>query len=356
MAPNTMPVKSDVNFNLAEDNLAEDNSQKTIYQRRIVWRNVILISLLHVGAFYGYYLICTASKPQTIIFAYFFGIFVSIFGITAGAHRLWSHRSFKAKFPLRLIFMIANTIALQNDIYEWCRDHRVHHKFSDTDADPHNSRRGFFFSHMGWLMCNKHPDVKEKGRKVDLTDLLDDPLVRFQRKFYKLLVLLLWFALPTWIPYLLWNESKFNSFFIAVCFRYVYSLHSTWLVNSAAHIYGYKPYDVKIEPSENQFVIVSSLGEGYHNYHHTFPWDYSASEWGWRFNFNFTTLCIDFFAWTGLAYDLKTASREIVKKRRNRCGDGTKVLVEPLLDWLVATLIVTWPLWLSFSIRFFVII
>lgn len=59
--------------------------------------------------------------------------------------------------------MISNTIALQNDIYEWCRDHRVHHKYSETDADPHDSRRGFFFAHMGWLMCRKHPAVKEKG-------------------------------------------------------------------------------------------------------------------------------------------------------------------------------------------------
>ena len=54
-------------------------------------------------------------------------------------------------------------MALQNDIYEWCRDHRVHHKYSETNADPHNSRRGFFFAHMGWLMLKKHPDVREKG-------------------------------------------------------------------------------------------------------------------------------------------------------------------------------------------------
>ena len=81
----------------------------------------------------------------------------------SGAHRLWSHRSYKAKFSLRVLLMISNTIALQNDIYEWCRDHRVHHKYSETDADPHDSRRGFFFAHMGWLMCRKHPAVKEKG-------------------------------------------------------------------------------------------------------------------------------------------------------------------------------------------------
>ena len=59
--------------------------------------------------------------------------------------------------------MIMQTMALQNDIYEWCRDHRTHHKFSETDADPHNSRRGFFFAHIGWLLVRKHPEVIRKG-------------------------------------------------------------------------------------------------------------------------------------------------------------------------------------------------
>jgi stearoyl-CoA desaturase (delta-9 desaturase) len=80
--------------------------------------------------------------------------------------------------------MIMQTLALQNDIYEWCRDHRVHHKFSETDADPHNSRRGFFFAHMGWLLVKKHPEVKEKGKTVDMSDVWADPIVRFQRRFY----------------------------------------------------------------------------------------------------------------------------------------------------------------------------
>lgn len=65
-------------------------------------------------------------------------------GVTGGAHRLWAHRSYKAKLPLRIILMLWQTMAFQNHIYEWCRDHRVHHKFTDTDADPHNAKRGTF--------------------------------------------------------------------------------------------------------------------------------------------------------------------------------------------------------------------
>lgn len=70
----------------------------------------------------------------------------------------------------------------QNDIFEWARDHRVHHKYSETDADPHNAVRGFFFAHIGWLLVRKHPDVIEKGRKLELSDLLSDKVVMFQRK------------------------------------------------------------------------------------------------------------------------------------------------------------------------------
>jgi stearoyl-CoA desaturase (delta-9 desaturase) len=102
--------------------------------------------------------------------------------VTAGAHRLWAHKSYKAKLPLRILLMLCQTFAFQNHIYEWSRDHRVHHKFTDTNADPHNIKRGFFFAHMGWLMCKKHPDVREKGKTIDMSDLEEDAVVMFQKK------------------------------------------------------------------------------------------------------------------------------------------------------------------------------
>uniref|UniRef100_A0A2K5RQT5 Stearoyl-CoA desaturase 5 n=2 Tax=Cebus imitator TaxID=2715852 RepID=A0A2K5RQT5_CEBIM len=148
-------------------------------RQNIVWRNVVLMSLLHLGAVYSLVLIPKA-KPLTLLWAYFCFLLTAL-GVTAGAHRLWSHRSYKAKLPLRIFLAVANSMAFQNDIFEWSRDHRVHHKYSETDADPHNARRGFFFSHIGWLFVRKHRDVIEKGRKLDVTDLLADPVVRIQR-------------------------------------------------------------------------------------------------------------------------------------------------------------------------------
>lgn len=103
-------------------------------------------------------------------------------GITSGVHRLWTHRSYKAKLPLRILLCIFNTIALQTNIYVWVRDHRVHHKFADTDADPHNSKRGLFFSHVGWLFVEQTKEAIEKSAAVDMSDIHQDGVVMFQKK------------------------------------------------------------------------------------------------------------------------------------------------------------------------------
>lgn len=133
-------------------------------------------------------------------------------------------------------------VDFQNSVIEWSRDHRVHHKFSETDADPHNSKRGFFFSHVGWLLCRKHPDVKNKGRTIDMSDLKADRLLAFQDKYYLPLIIIFSLILPTLGPVFIWNESLKNAFCLNIL-RLIHSLNMTWLVNSAAHIWGSKPYD-----------------------------------------------------------------------------------------------------------------
>lgn len=317
------------------------------YKIEIVWRNVIIMVILHGVGLYGiiHSIIRQDSSARPVLWFWFLGIFGG-FGILSGAHRLWCHRSYKAKWPLRLILMLADTLALQNDLYEWCRDHRVHHKYSETDADPHNANRGFFFSHMGWLFCKKHPEVKAKGKTVDLSDLWEDPLIRFQRRFYIPMVLLVWGVFPVWVPVYFWGENVYYM----ICynmFRYVFSLHQTWFVNSFAHLNGMKPYDKYIGPTENRKVVYATMGEGYHNYHHTFPWDYSASELGWEYNFNPATAFIEFFAKMGWAYDLKRPSIEMIRKRKERTGDPTdvKVWVKPRswwVDFICGMLMIFW--------------
>ncbi|XP_031334554.1 acyl-CoA Delta(11) desaturase-like isoform X1 [Photinus pyralis] len=297
-------------------------NNKPKYRWTVVWSNVLAFLYLHVGGLYGLYLLFFGCSWKTFLWTTIY-LHVAGVGVTAGAHRLWAHRAYKAKLPMRIFLMICQTAAFQNHIYEWVRDHRVHHKFTDTDADPHNAKRGFFFSHIGWLMLKKHPDVKIKGRTVDMSDMEGDQVIQFQKKYYPVLVPLLAFILPAFVPWYFWGENGWVSWYTAGIFRYCFSLNSTWLVNSAAHIWGTKPYDKTIGPTQNLGVALTALGEGWHNYHHVFPWDYKAAELG-NYRMNFTTFVIDCFSKIGWAYDLKTASIEMIEKRAKRTGDGSR--------------------------------
>jgi stearoyl-CoA desaturase (Delta-9 desaturase) len=120
---------------------------------------------------------------------------------------------------------------------------RIHHKFTDTNADPHNSHRGFFFSHMGWLCCNRHPDIKKFGAKVYVGDLENDSDVMFQHKNYLLLILVFSVIVPTLIPWWFWSEKLVVAFSACVALRLVAVYHNTWCINSVAHFFGMKPYD-----------------------------------------------------------------------------------------------------------------
>uniref|UniRef100_T1GV97 Fatty acid desaturase domain-containing protein n=1 Tax=Megaselia scalaris TaxID=36166 RepID=T1GV97_MEGSC len=290
-----------------------------IFETDIVWRNVIIFIILHgLGAHAAYYLILNnrpdiyfvgkygvfVKKYQYILrLVYFEGHFLGYlggFGITGGAHRLWCHRAYKAKFPLRVFLMLIQTFAFQNCIYEWCRDHRVHHKFTDTNADPHNSRRGFFFSHMGWLLVRKHKDVKEKGKLVDMSDLEKDPVVMWQKRYYLILMPIISFVVPT---------------ILGILTHYM-------VINSAGHFWGSHPFDKYFSGADNMLIACMTQGEGWHNYHHVFPWDYKAAELG-TYGSNYTTAFIDFFAKYGMAYDLKMVTEEMIMKRVRRTGDGS---------------------------------
>ncbi|KAJ9579978.1 hypothetical protein L9F63_004361, partial [Diploptera punctata] len=241
---------------------------------------------------------------------------ISGFGVTGGAHRLWTHRSYKAKLPLRIILIMSFSASGQNPLFDWVRDHRVHHKYSETDADPHNANRGFFFAHVGWLMMKKHPEVIRRGKMIFMEDILSDPVVIFHQKYFWPMKMILCFILPTLIPIFLWNESWTNSI-LSMCFvRVCCGLNFTWLVNSAAHIWGNRPYDKRIMPAENPTVSFLAMGEGWHNYHHVFPWDYKAGELGnySGYTLNITTLLIDLFSLIGWAYDMKSPDTEFIRK------------------------------------------
>ncbi|EDV43466.1 desaturase F-epsilon [Drosophila ananassae] len=335
MPPNssaTTGVLYEPETKLLEDSPAMDkdiglqNTSKD-YELKWVWRNIILFAVLHISAVYGVWLFFTEASWRTHLF-FLVTQAIGIFGISGGAHRLWSHRAFKANLPLQLILLFCNTFAFQDSVYVWVRDHRVHHKYTETDADPYNAKRGWFFAHIGWLCCKKHPDVVAKGKEIDLSDLKRDPLIMFQHKYYLYLMPIISFVLPTAIPMYFWGESLNCSWHVMSMFRWCLTMNIIWMVNSSAHKFGMKPYDKNIGPTNENVLIWMRLGEGYHNYHHTFPWDYKASELG-PYSWELITWLIDCFAKLGWAYDLKSASEDLIRQRVQRTGDGS----HPLWGW-----------------------
>ncbi|CAJ0578820.1 unnamed protein product, partial [Mesorhabditis spiculigera] len=308
---------NDVDFcdrEFEESKQIEESASNRFRRRAPRWvaRNVLMFGILHAMALYGLYHAVFYAKWYTLAFGFATWI-GSVLGVTVGAHRLWSHRSYKATFAYRAMLMVLQTISGQNSIYEWVRDHRCHHKWTDTDADPHNASRGLFFSHMGWLLQKKHEAVIQKGSQIDMSDLLHDPVVVFQKKYYFPLYIIFCFLLPSAIPVYFWGESALVSYFVAGILRYVLSLHETWTINSLAHTHGHKPYDARIRATDHHLMAMLTVGEGGHNYHHTFPSDYRTSEFTYCLNLG--KLLIDLGAHFGQVQDRKVVGEEFIQKR-----------------------------------------
>jgi stearoyl-CoA desaturase (Delta-9 desaturase) len=297
------------------------------------WFVVYYTIIVHVGAAFGLkralFDVQWATLGWMLVFYYLGGL-----GITAGAHRLWAHRSYKAHGSVRFFLMLCTAIANQGTIFHWVRDHRVHHKYSDTPSDPHDSGRGFFFAHMGWLLVKKDPRVIQAGKKLNYDDLWADWTVRLQEKLSPWGNVFMAFFFTTFVTMYMANETYWNAMLVCGFLRYVLTLHATWLVNSAAHFYGYRPYDESIPPSENWFVSVFAIGEGWHNWHHKFPYDYAASEFGISKQFNPTKLTIDFFAMLGLITERKRAVPiwEKMKAARSSKVAAAEKIVDPDAD------------------------
>jgi len=284
------------------------------------WPMIIYMIFVHTTAALGLKALFTVDFMwQTLLWAYILWP-ISGLGITAGVHRLWSHRSYTAHWTVRLWLMLANSIANQGSIYHWARDHRVHHKHSETNADPHNATRGFFYAHVGWLLIKKHKDVVTAGRLLDFSDLHEDGFVMFQKRLDPWFTLFMSYLFPAYVAQLCWGETAgfWPIVWVAGALRYTCVLHFTWCVNSAAHLYGDHPYDPESWPAENPFVSLGAIGEGWHNWHHKYPFDYAASEFGVGRQFNPTKMFIDGCAMLGLVTKRKRATGAWAKLKEKR--------------------------------------
>jgi stearoyl-CoA desaturase (delta-9 desaturase) len=196
-------------------------------------------------------------------------------GVTAGFHRMLTHRSFRAHPVARAIILVLGSMAVEGPALSWAADHLKHHALSDQPGDPHSPADGLVHAHLGWLF-----NLDQADPMVYCRSLLRDRVVVFvDRTFavWVLLSLILPFAIGGWTG-LLWG-GLVRIFFVH---------HVTWSVNSVCHTFGRRAF-VTSDRSRNQWTVgLLGMGEGWHNNHHAFPrsavhgldrWQIDVSAW-----------------------------------------------------------------------------
>ncbi|MGB8327707.1 MAG: fatty acid desaturase [Steroidobacteraceae bacterium] len=244
---------------------------------RLIWTNALVFGLTALVAAAGvpWYGLAVGFKATSWVW---FALFLVANGtaITGGYHRLWSHRAYDAHWTVRLWFMAFGSMAMQNSVLIWSSNHRMHHRFvDDTGKDPYASPRGFWFSHIGWML-RAYPSGAADLAVV--RDLERDPILRFQHRFYLPLVLATNIGFPLLAG---WAAGDvFGTFLLAGVLRLVLSHHFTFFINSLAHMWGTQPYTEENTARDNPVLALLTHGEGYHNFHHIFAQDYrNAIRW-----------------------------------------------------------------------------
>ena len=257
------------------------------------WTNVSFITSVHFLALLGF---VTFSWSALAVAAGLWWITGSL-GIGLGFHRYLTHKGFRTHRWIERFLAICGTLAVQGGPITWVSDHRLHHAHSDRDLDPHNSKRGFWWAHMGWIFYRDPANKSEDGRRL-AREIGNDPWMRFlDRRFIHLQVVL-------GLLLLLWGGWSFLIWGIFV--RLVFGWHCTWLVNSAAHKFGYQSYESRDESRNCWWVALLAWGEGWHNNHHAHP---SAARHGLaRYEIDFNWWGIRFLQLLGLAKNIKLVS------------------------------------------------
>ncbi|WP_017444330.1 fatty acid desaturase [Gayadomonas joobiniege] len=278
----------------------------------IVWVNVLVfsVSFLLAATLVPWYAIRYGFTGGEII-AGILCLGYSGMSITAGYHRLWSHKTYQAHAVIRFFYAIGGAFALQNSILHWASDHRNHHKHVDVNGkDPYSAKQGFWFSHIGWMLREYQG---ENYRNYDnVRDLQKDKIVMWQHKHYLTLV----FTTNIGIPLLLGliSGNMLAMFLLAGLLRLVLSHHFTFFINSLAHIWGKQTYSQKHTARDNHWLALLTYGEGYHNFHHTFEYDYRNGIKWWQFDP--TKWFIKAASWFGLTSKLRVTPDDRIERVR----------------------------------------
>lgn len=270
-------------------------------RRAWLWPNIAFLVIIHLIAAGGTtaYLLLHGPSLAAVIAAVIWG-FATIFSISAGYHRLFSHRAYEAHPVMRFLLLLFGAAAFQNSALEWAVDHRLHHARVDTDEDPYSIRQGFWYAHVGWILRRSDPAISRPGAN----DLRTDGLVRWQARFFLPIAVFMSFLLPLGLGFVFGDPWGF--LVLAGFLRLVLVLQATFSINSVTHSIGSQPYSRRDSSRDSFLAALVTMGEGYHNYHHTFPADYRNGVR--RYQFDPTKWIIRALAPLGITWNLKRTS------------------------------------------------
>jgi len=273
--------------------------------KRLHLLNTSVLGIAHLLAIVAIVHIVTDFSWLTLGLA-FLWLWLSGMAITAGYHRLYAHRSYRSAAPVRAFFLIFGAVAVQNSALRWAADHRVHHANTDTERDPYSIKRGFWWAHVGWVL------TKRKEVSGAPADLLKDPLIRWQHKYYVPIAGVFGALLPAAIGSL-WGDA-WGCFLVVGFLRLVIQWHCTFSINSLAHFIGSRPYNATITARDSFITALVSFGEGYHNFHHAFQADYrNGVRW---FDFDPAKWLIFGLSRVRLAWDLRRTPGAAIARAR----------------------------------------
>jgi stearoyl-CoA desaturase (Delta-9 desaturase) len=276
--------------------------------KKIEWQNALFFSLaisftLILVPLYFYY---AGFALWTIVLAVILAAFTNL-SITAGYHRLFAHRSYKAHPVLEFLYLAMGASAWQGSALKWSSDHRRHHNKVDSEEDPYSIKKGFWYAHMGWLF-NREAVTKT----IQAPDLEKNKLVAFQHKYYVPVAIFMGFGLPALIGWLM--GDCLGGLIVAGLMRMVVTQQSTFLVNSLAHTWGTQTYSKDISARDSWLVAFLTHGEGFHNFHHKFQSDYrNGIRW---YQWDPTKWTIRSLSLLGLASQLRRISEQEILKAR----------------------------------------
>lgn len=233
-------------------------------------------------------------------------LYVTGLSITTGYHRLYSHTSYKIHPIAEGVLLFFATMAAQGSALRWSFDHRLHHAYVDTDRDPYSIKKGFWYAHFLWLL----EKPKEIEKKV-VADLLRNPLIRFQHRFYGTLMILTNVLVALLVGW--WFDDYLGAFLFTWLVRLFFLHHFTWFINSLAHTWGARTYSQELSAVDNYIIALLTFGEGYHNFHHTFANDYrNGIRW---YHFDPTKWLIWTLNKCGLARNLRKNSHYFLEEK-----------------------------------------